>query len=205
MKKISITALALVAALIISAVYAFSVQGEAASLSAHIVRLHILANSDSDVDQQNKLAVRDAIQEKYSGMLDMSADRDSACDIISTRLDEIEKTAAGVLSARGCDLPVRAYLCDMEFPERNYGEMSLPAGEYRALRIEIGQNAGKNWWCVIYPQMCLAKSGDKAIKAAYKAGLSDREIDLIYGKKSSVKVKFKILELLSNFRSFFAR
>ena len=125
------------------------------ALEQGVIRLHILAASDSLADQTRKLRVRDAL-------LDVSADWFAHCEtaeeclaVLTERLPQIERTAAEVLKADGCADAVCAKLEKTDFPPRRYGSMTLPAGRYQALRVQIGTGCGQNWWCVMFPALCL--------------------------------------------------
>ena len=156
---------ALLAGLIISLVLApwADFAGDCAQVRQEVLRLHILAESDSDEDQSNKLAVRDAILERSSELLNGVSDVEQAIMMAGEHLDEIEQTARRTLRQRGCDADVKVSLERTGFATRTYGLTTLPAGQYNALRVVIGEGQGHNWWCVMYPPLCLpaAQSGEK--------------------------------------------
>lgn len=156
---------ALLAGLIISLVLApwADFAGDCAQVRQEVLRLHILAESDSDEDQSNKLAVRDAILEQSSELLNGVSDVEQAIMMAGEHLDEIEQTARRTLRQRGCDADVKVSLERTGFTTRTYGLTTLPAGQYNALRVVIGEGQGHNWWCVMYPPLCLpaAQSGEK--------------------------------------------
>lgn len=116
-----------------------------------LIRLHVLAASDSAQDQAQKLAVRDAVLSAAQNMLQECTDYTQAYSILSERLCEIESAAAS--AAEGA--PVCAALGTEEYPDRDYGAFSLPKGEYMSLRVGIGEAQGHNWWCVVYPSLCM--------------------------------------------------
>ena len=124
-------------------------------LEQHVIRLHILANSDSTADQTDKLLVRDAVLARAHDWITDGADYSAGCDALNASLPEIRGTAEQALRAAGCGDPVRVSFTTEDFPARSYGQFTLPAGTYRALRIEIGASAGQNWWCVMYPSLCI--------------------------------------------------
>lgn len=157
-----------------------------------VIRLHILAASDSPGDQADKLAVRDAILRDWGASLSGAATVSEAEATARNNLPAMERTARETLTARGCDEPVRVTLTRERYPRRDYGTFSLPAGEYLSLRVLIGEAAGHNWWCVLYPPLCLdaAAAGDEP--------LSDAEWDLMTENGAGhYTVRFRILELLS--------
>lgn len=137
-------------------------------LEQSVIRLHILADSDSTADQTQKLLVRDAILQRSDKWIPEKADFSADCEAIRAVLPQIQKTAEEVLLAAGCSDPVKVSFGAADFPARSYGELTLPAGTYQALRVEIGSAAGQNWWCVMYPALCIpAASGTES------CGLSD--------------------------------
>ena len=167
-------------------------------LRSNVLRLHILANSDSEYDQDMKLKVRDAILE--SGILRGASDMEEAERITRKKLDDIETLAELTLEEYGCDMPVRASLAYIDFDEREYGDMTMPAGNYRALRIEIGKAEGHNWWCVMYPPLCLPAAseveGDKETEEAF---FSEKEKDILE-KPQKYRVRFAIWDKLTEIR-----
>lgn len=151
------------------------------------VRLHILANSDSDEDQELKLKLRDAILLEYGRELSGFSDAEEAEAMLSFKLSEIEEFAENKIKDFGYNYSVRATLCEEWYDTRDYESFSLPKGYYTSLRILIGEAEGKNWWCVMFPPLCL----DSSIA---NGGYSAEESSLITNKYA---VKFKILELIS--------
>ena len=161
-------------------------------LRQNVMRLHILANSDSEADQNLKLKVRDAILE--SGILSGAANLEEAEEIAENNLQDIETLAEITIEDYGYTYPVRASIEDIDFDEREYGDITMPAGEYRALRIEIGDAEGHNWWCVMYPPLCLpAASEVKADVQTENEYFSDKELDIMK-KPEKYKLKFAVWE-----------
>ena len=173
-------------------VAACPVSGEE-SIYRDVIRLHVLAASDSTDDQSDKIAVRDAILTEYGDLFRGFSDRAEAEAAITPELrEEIGETAKQTLIGRGNAAPVAVTLSEEDYPTRDYGDFSLPAGRYLSLRVVIGEGAGKNWWCVLFPPLCAAASVD-----GMPLGLSDAEYRLVTeGKKS---VRFKTLELFSRY------
>ena len=156
-----------------------------------VIRLHILAASDGEDDQSDKLAVRDAILSEYGDFFasfsDLAGAEAALTDEVRT---EIKATAEMTLAERGRGADVTVTLSYEDYPTRDYGGFSLPAGRYLSLRVIIGAGKGRNWWCVLFPPLCTAASVD-----GVPLGLSDAEYRLLTeGKKS---VRFKTLELFS--------
>lgn len=123
-------------------------------VTSAVIRFHVRANSDSDEDQALKLLVRDGILEMLGPELAEAKDKDEARSIMEKKLTEIERTGEAIVQAAGYDYEVYAYLTTEEFPMKSYGDLLFPAGEYEALRVDIGKQEGANWWCVMYPGLC---------------------------------------------------
>lgn len=119
-----------------------------------VVRFHVIANSDSSADQELKLAVRDEVLAYLRPELENVQDKETAAQIIQSRLPQIEDVAAGVLRSQGCSDQVKAYYGVFDFPARTYGDKTFPAGKYEALRVVLGAGEGKNWWCCLFPPLC---------------------------------------------------
>lgn len=162
-------------------------------LADKVVRLHVLANSDSEEDQALKLQVRDVVLERATELLEQSADRREAEGLLRGNLLELERIAAEEIKARGYDYPVAVELTDAEFPTRAYDGFTLPAGEYLALRVIIGEGGGRNWWCVVFPPLCTAAAADVPA-SALAAGFSEEEIGLITEENQGYVLKFKAVE-----------
>lgn len=157
-----------------------------------VIRLHILAASDGEDDQADKLAVRDAILLEYGDLFRGFSDRTQAESALTAELrQEIAATAKRTLTERESEAPVTVTLSEEDYPTRDYGDFSLPAGRYLSLRVVIGAGEGRNWWCVLFPPLCTA-----AAVEGVPLGLSDAEYRLLTDGKASVR--FKTLELLSN-------
>ena len=125
------------------------------AIRTHVLRLHILANSDSEEDQAVKLAVRDRILKECGDLFTETEDYDAALAEAETNLPALEESARRELAARGIDQPVTVALAPAAFETRTYGDVTLPAGEYTALQVTIGAGKGHNWWCVCYPNLCI--------------------------------------------------
>ncbi len=158
-----------------------------------VIRLHILAASDSDADQKNKLLVRDAVLEKYGSALRDYPTQELAARAVTALIPEIERTAEETLRSLGDAHRVRVTLTEEEYPRRSYAYFSLPAGSYLSLRILIGEAEGQNWWCVLYPPLCLdtALEGDTTLDDAEWGLLTENG-------KGRYTPRFKILELLES-------
>ena len=171
-------------------------------LADKVVRLHILANSDSEEDQALKLQVRDAVLDRAEGILRAAPDRDTAERRLRLALPELEQLAEETVRAGGYDYDVTAELTDTAFPTREYGDFTLPAGEYLALRLVIGAGEGHNWWCVVFPPLCAQTTTDVA-QTAMAAGLGEEDVGLITEQEGYV-LKFKSVELWNALRQRFS-
>jgi len=175
-------------------------QATAENLSGDFLRLHVIAHSDSDYDQQLKLLVRDAILAYSETLLSPELSLADCEALLSERLDELESLAAQVLRDNGCELPVAAGIADAHFPTKHYGDFALPAGTYRALRIVIGAGGGENWWCVVFPPLCFgAVTEQSTAEQAMSYGVDPQNAALISGENEGYILKFKCLELWNHF------
>ena len=196
LKRVEIVLMVAAALVLMSGALALQTQDQ---LADKVVRLHVLANSDSEEDQALKLRVRDRVLERATELLEQSADRQEAEALLRGNLLELENLAAEEIAAAGYDYPVTAELTDTTFPTREYDGFTLPAGEYLALRIVIGEGAGQNWWCVVFPPLCTTASADVPA-SALAAGLTQEDVNLITEEPGSV-LKFKTVELWERLRA----
>lgn len=180
--------------------YSDTIQG---GIAKEVVRFHVLANSNSDEDQALKLKVRDGILKQFRPLLNSSASFDETKKLLSDNIEHITECAEKIIKENGYDYCIAAKVTKSIFPTKEYGDIVFPAGEYEALRIEIGEAKGNNWWCVMFPPLCYVditqgKVSNKA-KDELKNILSDEEYDIVANYKASgapsIKVKFKIVEL----------
>ena len=173
---------------------------EQTELSDKLIRLHVVANSDSDADQALKLAVRDRILASLTGILDGVTDRSAAVELIGANLDRIVAVSEAEIISEGYDYAVTAKLDYEQFPTRNYATFSLPAGGYEALRVTIGSGQGHNWWCVIFPPLCTSAAlgdGQDAV-----SGLSKDQVSLITADSPQYVVKFKTIEIVDKVKNW---
>ena len=146
-----------------------------------------------------KLRVRDAILARTTALLEASEDRSTAEGLIQGQLLELEEIAAREIAAAGYDYTVEAQLTEMDFPTKEYESFTLPAGNYLALRVTIGEGKGQNWWCVVFPPLCTAVSTDMST-TALAAGFSEEEVSLITEENSGYVLKFKVVEFWEELR-----
>lgn len=123
-------------------------------VAEEVLRFHVLANSDSERDQELKLKVKEEILSYMKRELPQSENLEMTRNWAKNNISEIEAVGRSVLLKNGCNDPVKAEVTCCEFPEKTYGDITFPAGTYEALRIEIGEGEGQNWWCVLYPNLC---------------------------------------------------
>lgn len=178
-----------VACLVCTALWAEATQ---VRLASQVIRLHVLANSDSEKDQALKLEVRDRVLETTSALLAGETEPQAAAVLLNQHLDDIAQTAAQEISAQGHDDRVEVRLEQTWFPTRQYQGISLPAGNYLALRVLIGAAEGHNWWCVVFPNLCLPAVSERALEAST---LTPGQISLLQEEETSYVFRFKTLEL----------
>lgn len=191
---------ALFMGLIVTALFATYASARAAeSLSGGVLRLHILANSDSDEDQALKLKVRDAVIAYAEEMLADTQSKEQAMAQAQRQLGQLERIAEQVLRDNGCDDPVRASVEHTFFPTKEYDNGTrLPAGFYDALRLEIGAAQGRNWWCILYPTLCLGGSIEQSEQALGEQG------ELATSDEPRFQVKFKLVEWWNTLVAYFS-
>lgn len=177
----------------------YALTAEQRALAGKLVRLHVVANSDSEADQEIKLQVRDTVLAETDRLLKGKNDPVPA---LRAGLPAIEAAANQVLSGLGSADRASVSLKSELFPTRDYETFSLPAGRYTALRVTIGEGKGHNWWCVVYPALCLSASADEMEAAAQAAGLNSGEIALITGESDGYQLKFKALEWLEQLQDW---
>ena len=170
-----------------------SVASDKAVLTDSVIRLHVVADSDSAEDQAVKLKVRDALIEKLDGNLEDFQDMETARMWLEQQLPVLEKTANDVLKRCGSDCTAEITLGEEAFPTREYDTFTLPAGVYESLRVTIGSGEGQNWWCVVFPNLCISATTDGFEDTAVSAGFSDRLTGTLSGQQQ-YRVRFFILD-----------
>lgn len=180
-------------------IYAEDIQGD---IAKRVVRFHVLANSDSKEDQELKLKVRDTVLEAMNEKLSDCATTEESTQVIKQSLTEIKKLAESVILEEGYSYDVEVYMSNDLFPQKKYGDVVFPAGMYDALRINIGNAEGANWWCVMFPPLCFVEAGKDDLayesKEQLKNVLTDEEFEIVTSKKCkslAPKVKFKVVEI----------
>ena len=192
---------ALLIALLVSFAWGTWADRTQQQLSDKVLRLHVLANSDSEADQALKLKVRDSVLATASAILADCPDRETAEQRLSAALPEIEDAARARIAAEGGKQTVTAELRPTVFPTREYEDFTLPAGEYLALRVVLGEGEGHNWWCVVFPPLC-AETTSSLSQTAMAAGLTEEEVALIT-ESDGYQLKFKAVELWEKLMAYF--
>ena len=161
-----------------------------------VVRLHVIANSDSAEDQALKLKVRDAVLEESEEILSGVTDRDHALEMLGSSLDRLNECASNTVRANGFDYNCSVSLSQEKYPRKSYESVCFPSGEYTSLQVKIGESAGKNWWCVLFPNLCLAPSAS-AQEMFTEVGLTPDQYKIITESDGTkYKIRFKFLELI---------
>ena len=171
-------------------------------LHEEVIRLHVVANSDSEADQSVKLLVRDAVMESLRGDLEKIGNVEAAKNYLQENLPKIQEIANDTLKMAGFSQNAVVTLCKEAFDTRHYDTFSLPAGVYEALRIVIGEGAGHNWWCVVFPTLCLSGAAEDFADTASAAGFPDSLTAAMTGK-SSYEVRFYLLDAMGRLENIF--
>ena len=186
-------------AILIGVLFAFALSsfgvfaGESARIREQVFRLHIVANSDSPCDQTLKLAVRDAVLNERPELFAGGATKAEAKDLSLAQLPEIQQIAADEIARRGYAYPILAEVVNMHFATRQYEGFILPAGRYDAIRITIGEGAGQNWWCIMFPPMCIP---------AASQSVHPLEEQLAYlGQAPRYRAGFAVVEIVEDLRN----
>lgn len=180
--------------------YATSVSN---NISDCVFRLHVIANSDSDEDQNLKYRVRDSLLSYMNDLAANCSSKEEVINLANSHLSDFEKIAHDVVLENGFDYNVKVEIGNFEFPTKTYGDISLPAGFYDALKVEIGEAKGKNWWCVMFPPLCFIdiSSGNLSedSKEYLKENMSEEDYSLISDSSNNeIQFKFKLLEFFAN-------
>ena len=185
-----------IAAMLMAALMILPIHGES-EIYDRVIRLHVLANSDSKQDQEIKLHVRDAVLKKTHTLLENVDKREDAEAVLRDAIPVLEHTAAEALRQLDCEDAVSVTLGEERYPTRQYESLAFPAGEYLSLRVMIGSAEGQNWWCVLFPPLCLSAAAEQDTEAVcLSAGLTGEQYRMIADTDSTkYKLRFKILEV----------
>lgn len=172
-------------------------------LSSSVFRLHIIANSNSKVDQDLKYKVRDALLDYMNSISKGIDSKEEVIRISKNNLDTYKKIAENVISESGFSYPVSVEIGNFSFPTKVYGDISFPSGYYDALRVKIGESSGQNWWCVMFPPLCFVDVTSGIVpddsRENLQENLSDEDFDIISKDNSVSNFKFKIIEFFNDF------
>ena len=188
--------------LLVCLVYTIALVGDRQKLRSELIRLHVVAASDSEEDQAIKLQVRDAVLESLQDGIENATDIEAAKAYIGSQLPKLESVANRVLAAAGCGDVATVSLQVEEFAARVYDTFALPAGLYDSLRITIGEGEGRNWWCVTFPTLCIPATTEGFEAVAAGAGFSDELTGSLTGE---YEVRFYLLDLLGQLENFLHR
>jgi stage II sporulation protein R len=203
-RKLAILELSLALGLAVALIWGTWSLRSQRQLADRVVRLHVLANSDSKSDQALKLKVRDVILKRAEEILKSSHNRKDAERKLRAALPELQRAAQKKIASEGYSYAVRTELRDTAFPTRKYENFTLPAGNYLALRVLIGSGQGHNWWCVVFPPLCTQTTTDLS-KTAMAAGLSEDDVKLMTEENGRYVLKFKSIELWEKWRAKLSR
>ena len=194
-KKIILSAIIIVAALI--GFKSYQKHEIQQSIAHKILRFHVLANSDSDADQNVKKQVRDAVGTYLRPYLEECSDMEMTRKVVNEHMQEVIEVSKDVLRDNGFTYNVTAEITHTDFPEKVYGEYTFPAGEYEALEIRLGNGEGHNWWCVLYPNMCFQGAVyevvDEEADEALREVLTPEEYADVFDS-GKLEIRFKFLE-----------
>lgn len=198
MKKHHMAEISVAIGLVISII--FSVIGfsaECSEIRNNVIRLHILANSDSEQDQQVKLKVRDVLLESGSELFSGTVSKDNAGEYLLKEREKLIQIANEVLAENGFDYKAEIYLTNEYFRTREYKNFTLPAGEYLALKVILGKGDGHNWWCVMFPPLCIPAA---TVKNKTELILGEEGAEIISSPEKYV-MRFKIVEIIEEIKS----
>ena len=177
---------------------------EQQELADSVIRFHVIANSNSREDQALKLAVRDRVLEQAQAVYPQNATLPQARAALEGALDQLAQAGRAVVEEQGYDYQVTARMEQCWFPTKEYDGFALPAGEYTALRVVIGEGQGQNWWCVAFPPLCLGAAGETVDTAAQAGYFTPEQVSLVTEENTGYVLKFKGMELLGELKEIFS-
>ena len=177
---------------------------EQQELADSVIRFHVIANSDSREDQALKLAVRDRVLEQAKAVYPENATLPQARAALEGALDQLAQAGQAVVEEQGYDYQLTARMEQCWFPTKEYDGFALPAGEYTALRVVIGEGQGQNWWCVAFPPLCLGAAGETVDTAAQAGYFTPEQVSLVTEENTGYVLKFKGMELLGELKEIFS-
>lgn len=178
-------------------------------ISHSVFRLHVIANSDSEEDQNLKYKVRDALISYMNSISENITSKEEAIKIANENKDEFYNIAKKVISDNGFNYDINIEIGNFSFPSKTYGDIALPAGFYDALKVKIGSASGQNWWCVMFPSLCFVDISEGIVpeesKENLEINLQDEDYNLISSDNIEYKIKFKLVELFENAKIIMAK
>ena len=179
-------------------------------LSNSVFRLHIIANSDSEEDQNLKYIVRDSLINYMNNLSSSAKNKDEIIEISKDHIEDFKQIAENTIKEQGYSYPVDVEIGNFAFPTKTYGDISFPAGSYDALRVKIGQSSGQNWWCVMFPPLCFINPSTGIVseesKETLQENLSKEEYSIVSdSNNTSYSFKFKIIEFFQKTGLFTAK
>lgn len=204
-RKLKTWELALMCGVLIAVVAGSWLSQEQQELAGSVIRFHVIANSDSEADQALKLAVRDRVLEQAESLYPEGATLEEAQAALEGHLNLLAAAGREVVEEQGYDYPVSATLEDCWFPTKEYEGFALPAGNYTALRVTIGEGRGQNWWCVAFPPLCLGAASETVDQALEAGHFTSDQGALVTGDGEGYVLKFKAMELLGEIQGFFEK
>ena len=191
---------ALLSGLLVATLMGTYLDREQAELADSVIRLHVIANSDSVADQELKYQVRDRILTEAAALYHPGDDLQQVRKNMENNLALLAQAGREVVEEQGYSYPVSANLERTWFPTKEYTDFALPAGNYTALRIVVGDGKGQNWWCVAFPPLCLGSVSETVDEAAAAGSFTPEQVSLITGESGGYVVKFKAIELWEEFK-----
>ena len=197
----------LILLLILLSIYTFIcafsyVNAVSSNIEDSVFRLHVIANSDSTEDQNLKYIVRDKVLEYINNISKNVSSKEDVIKMAQDNIDKIQTIAENTIKENGYNYCVKLAIGNYAFPTKTYGDISFPAGFYDALKIEIGEAKGQNWWCVMFPPLCFVDVSSGIVpeesKEIIKENLLNEEYDLLSENNNDFKFKFKIVEMFQN-------
>ena len=200
--KLRLIEIAVFISLLISVISCISFENECDGIREKVLRLHVIANSDSDEDQKLKLKVRDSILSESESIFSPSENLSEAQADIEKNLEKLKRCAEKTIEEAGYSYNVSVSFTPSYFPTRTYENVTLPAGEYKSLKVIIGDGKGKNWWCVLFPPMCLSAAMRK--EEIMSEVLSKDELSVVLSEPE-YEIRFWIVEKLQEFKRSYKR
>ena len=188
--------------LILGLISVISIYKDKKTLDNQIIRLHVVADTDDPVDQEVKLQVRDAVLGLVDTIKEGAASKEEALSRLKEQIPELQKAANDVLRQLGKHYKAVVTLKEEAFPTRDYDTFSLPAGVYDSLRVTIGSGEGKNWWCVVFPDLCVPAASADVENTAIEAGFSDT-LSKTLTHREGYEARFWILDLFGKLQNYF--